>query len=161
MNFPLLRTVVFAEILKLEEAVVSMDAVHANQEKFRSGNPQFYAERVHAMSLALHLQGIYTGAERVLKTLIEQVDGWIPTNEEWQSDVLEIVASVKLGVRSALISRQTHEDLKKLLAFRCLFWTTLVQEVPSSRVFETVEVAHTGIAGLVDDVQALLGPVPR
>ena len=161
MNFTLLRTMVFAEIIKLQEAMVSMNEVNAGQKNLRDGHPQFYVERVHAMSLALHLQGIYAGAERILKAVIEQVDGRIPTNEEWSHDLLEITAADVIGVRGALISRQTHEDMKKLLAFRRLFWTTPVREVPSSLVFEMVEVAHTGIGGLVEDVRALLGPAPR
>ena len=69
-------------------------------------------------SVALNLHGFYSGLERIFERIAAVVDGSKPTGENWHQALLEHMTAEVFGVRPAVISDATREQLDAYRGFR-------------------------------------------
>ncbi len=69
-------------------------------------------------ALALLLQNYYTGAERIFQRIAANLGGSPPSGQRWHSELLNDMALELPKVRPAVIRRNTHEPLSRLLRLR-------------------------------------------
>ena len=76
------------------------------------------ADDYYLDSVALNLHGFYSGLERILERIAAVVDGSKPTGENWHQVLLEQMTAEVFGVRPAVISEATREQLDAYRGFR-------------------------------------------
>ncbi len=69
-------------------------------------------------SIALNLQGIYTGIERIFQVIAKEIDLRVPTGDKWHLDLLEQMTVDIPNVRNAVITEETRLILDELRRFR-------------------------------------------
>ena len=69
-------------------------------------------------SIALNLQGIYTGIERIFQVIAKEIDLRVPTGDKWHRDLLEQMTVDIPKVRNAVITEETRLILDELRRFR-------------------------------------------
>jgi hypothetical protein len=97
----------------------------------------------HMRAIAGCIHGIYTGMEKILKDLINQFDGVLPSGDDWHIQLLRRAKYPNEGVRAALISEETFISLETLRGFRHVFrgryHTNLIPELIIERANKTLE----------------------
>ena len=76
------------------------------------------ADDYYLDSVALNLHGFYSGLERIFERIATAVDGSKPTGENWHQALLEQMTTEVFGVRPAVISDVTYEQLDAYRGFR-------------------------------------------
>ena len=69
-------------------------------------------------SVALNLQGFYTGIERLFEIIARRIDQSLPTGETWHRDLLKQMEKDIPGVRPAVIDHESFLDLDDFRRFR-------------------------------------------
>ena len=77
-------------------------------------------EQAYVDSVALNLQGIYAGVERLFELVARHVDGDLPDGATWHRDLLHQMTHDVADVRPAVISSEAAEGLDELRRFRHL-----------------------------------------
>jgi hypothetical protein len=67
---------------------------------------------------AFTVQNVYSGIERILRTVVERVDGRAFSGSDWHASLLAEAASVKPEVRPAVLGAETLRLLDQLRRFR-------------------------------------------
>ena len=97
----------------------------------------------HIRAIAGCIHGIYSGMEKILKDLINHIDGVLPTGDDWHIQLLRRAKYPNEGVRSAVLSEDTFQSLDTLRGFRHVFrgryHTNLVPELIIERANETLK----------------------
>ena len=98
----------------------------------------------HIRAIAGCIHGVYSGMEKILKDLINHIDGVLPTGDDWHIQLLRRAKYANEGVRSAMISEDTFQSLDTLRGFRHVFrgryHTNLIPELIIERANETLKV---------------------
>src|SRR4051812_12581054 len=68
--------------------------------------------------LASGVEKVYSGIERLLKLIATEIDGAVPTGEDWHRRLLTRMAAPLPGARPAVLSDRTFAALNALRAFR-------------------------------------------
>ena len=68
-------------------------------------------------SLALDLHNFYTGCERIFQLIASELNGAVPTGQDWHRRLLSRMSTV-YKERPAVIAAETEKALKEYLAFR-------------------------------------------
>lgn len=94
----------------------------------------------HLRAIAGCIHGVYTGIEKILKTVIKYFDGELPTGEDWHIQLLLRARYPNEAVRPAVISEAAYRALDSLRGFRHIFrsayHTNLVPELTIARANE-------------------------
>ena len=97
----------------------------------------------HIRAIAGCIHGIYSGMEKILKDLINHIDGVLPTGDDWHIQLLRRAKYPNEGVRPAMISEATFQSLDTLRGFRHVFrgryHTNLIPELIIERANETLK----------------------
>lgn len=96
--------------LKLAEQVKEF-AGNLPANEVSSKNPNIYA-------VALSLQHFYTSLETAFKRVVKELDGGVPTGDDWHKQLLDQVILDIEDVRPALISAEIKDKLDRLRRFR-------------------------------------------
>ncbi len=70
-----------------------------------------------AALVALDLDRFYTSTESTLEAIARIMDGGVPAGDGWHRELLQAMAA-EGNARPAVLSRGTHDQLKRLLGFR-------------------------------------------
>lgn len=73
---------------------------------------------VRRTSLAAGIESVYSEIENVLKAIAVEIDGYMPTGEDWHAKLLEILALPIADIRPAVLSPATRDTLDQLRRFR-------------------------------------------
>jgi hypothetical protein len=107
----------------------------------------------HTRAIAGCTHGIYSGMERILKHLVNHIDGVLPTGDDWRIQLLRRAKYTNEGVWPAIISETTFQSLDTLRGFRHVFrgtyHTNLIPELIMERVNETLK----AYPGFIDDIK--------
>ena len=90
-----------------------MDDYTAFVKKY-SGNIDPYLLRVKASFMA----DFYMGVEKILKLIVEEMNGGVPRGEGWHKRLLHTMSLEIKGLRPPVISKELYADLLKFLGFR-------------------------------------------
>jgi hypothetical protein len=97
-----------AKLGEVGKAMAHMNEVHDHQVRLEKDHPAQYSRDVHVESLATNLQGIYTQSEAILKSLLQEIDAYVPTADSWHRDLL-LQASIATADLPAIISTKTPD----------------------------------------------------
>jgi len=104
-----------AERIRQELAEISRVVTRISEgwERARRSNDDFYLD-----SVALNLQGFYSGLERLFTQIVEVTEGNLPHGENWHQQLLRRVMMEVPRTRPAVISKETGAKLDDYLGFR-------------------------------------------
>ena len=71
-------------------------------------------------SVAFDCHSFYQGIERIFTMVARNIDGAVPSGQNWHKDLLDQMARELPGCRPAVISPGTHESLQAFRRFRHL-----------------------------------------
>ena len=113
-----LFALVSAKLAQLDAGHAARAAEVAEAEEAARGRTTPLAAAPAARLRAGAVAAFYTGVEDLLRTVLEEVDGSVPTGADWHRNLL-LQASVPLpGRRSALIDAALLHELDALWAMR-------------------------------------------
>jgi hypothetical protein len=98
---------------RIEGEVAELERAAARIGRAWSSHRASPAEDACVDSVALNLHGFYSGIERVLVLVQEQVDGGAPGGDDWHQRLLESAALDVTGQRPAIPSAQTVSQLSE------------------------------------------------
>lgn len=79
-----------------------------------SDHMDVYLSRVKASFMA----DFYMGVEKILKIIVEELNGGAPRGEGWHKRLLHTMTLEVKGIRPTVISNELYQDLLKFLGFR-------------------------------------------
>jgi len=98
---------------ELEEISQVIDRIKEGLQKLEQTDDPLYAD-----SIALNLHGFYNGLERVFEQIAKEIDGNLPRGEQWHHELLLQMGKEIQGIRPAILSEQTLNQLDEYRAFR-------------------------------------------
>jgi hypothetical protein len=104
-----------AERIRQELSEISRVVARISEgwERARRSNDDFYLD-----SVALNLQGFYSGFERLFTQITEVVEGDLPHGENWHQQLLRQMITEVPMIRPAVISKETGAKLNDYRGFR-------------------------------------------
>jgi len=75
--------VIRAKLAEIGKALKHLNEGHKQQVDLERDHPAHYSKDVHVESLATNLQGIYTQSEAILKSILQEIDAYVPTADSW------------------------------------------------------------------------------
>jgi hypothetical protein len=104
-----------AERIRQELSEISRVVARISEgwERARRSNDDFYLD-----SVALNLQGFYSGFERLFTQITEVVEGDLPHGENWHQQLLRQMITEVPVIRPAVISKETGAKLNDYRGFR-------------------------------------------
>lgn len=106
---------------RFRDELGDLDRVEHRIQRAWQGALRFSTESdIYLDSVALNLQGFYTGVERLLLLTARHVDLNVPEGEAWHRQLLAQAAREIPGVRPAIISPISLEALDEFRRFRHL-----------------------------------------
>jgi len=87
---------------------------------------------------ALDLHGFYTGIERLLELIADELDARRPAGSYWHRELLTQMSLAISGVRPVVIASATHVALMDYLEFRHVVRNVYTFNLRSGRVIELV-----------------------
>lgn len=105
--------------LLLDELVAVVRALERGERAFRPPAAfSTHARDMHLAGLAQSIAQAYTRVEGLLNFVARQVDADPVVGESWHRMLLIRVRQPRTGVRPAVISSESSEELRELLSFR-------------------------------------------
>ena len=105
-------------------------------------------------STAFGIEGVYTGIETILKTIAGEIDGYVPTGEDWHAKLLEAMALPIDGLRPPVLSATTHAMLNELRKFRHVARSNYGIDLTDSGVAENLDRMRTAVPAVERDLRA-------
>jgi hypothetical protein len=99
-----------AEMVELEQVS------HRIQEGWRRA--QTTADDYYMDGVALNLHGLYSGLERLFERIAATVDQHLPQGANWHQKLPEQMALEQPGIRPAVISANSYQQLDEYRGFR-------------------------------------------
>lgn len=98
---------------ELDDLAQVVERTEEGWRRARRSGDDFYLD-----SVALNLHGFYAGLERLFELIADAVDGTMPRGADWHQVLLYQMAREVAGVRPAVISEETRDDLEEYRGFR-------------------------------------------
>ena len=102
------------------------------------------------------LHDLYTGVERILIKIAEELGGGIPRSEQWHRDLLRSMAMELPDLRPAVFSRELHDLLVPYLRFRHFFRNVYGYVLDESRLDELDAGFDAALARFQDEMLVFL-----
>ncbi|MHB1631037.1 MAG: ribonuclease toxin HepT-like protein [Acidithiobacillus sp.] len=113
-------------------------------------------EVIILMGTASAIEKCYSGMERILKILAENMDDYVPKGDTWHKSLINQMAS-DIESRPAVISSGTAQGLHVLRAFRHRERNSYSLDLDKGRVIELGEEVFSVMAALKSDLTSRLG----
>ena len=98
---------------ELEEIAQVVQRVETGWQKVQQSNDDYYLDGV-----GLNLHGFFSGLERIFELIATRIDGAKPTGENWHQALLQQMTAEVPGIRPAVISQATYNQLDEYRGFR-------------------------------------------
>ncbi|MQA92443.1 MAG: hypothetical protein GEU90_19820 [Gemmatimonas sp.] len=69
-------------------------------------------------ALVLYLQNLYTAVEQLLTRVASEIDGKVPSGDNWHRELLDQLNMEISGIRPAVLDAELYADLDLLRRFR-------------------------------------------
>ncbi|MDI6735936.1 MAG: hypothetical protein QME42_07065 [bacterium] len=99
-----------------EEATDLEQVLHRIQEGWQRA--QIKADDYYLDGVALNLHGLYAGLERLFERIAAIVEQHLPQGANWHKKLLDQMASEQPGLRPAVISTISYQELDEYRGFR-------------------------------------------
>ncbi len=90
-------------------------------------------------SVALNLQGFYSGVERLLQLIATTIDGNLPQGAEWHKELLEQMSQEMPDIRPAILSENAKISLDSYRSVRHVVRFTYTFRLEPKRLEELTE----------------------
>ncbi len=108
--FDVLKSQVISELKELRRLLEEAALVEKKKQS-----------KINIRAGASILHDFYTGAERIFQMIASNIDERVPSGMSWHTELLNQKTLNILGLRSAIISRETAKMLYEYLRFKHLF----------------------------------------
>lgn len=88
------------------------------------------------MALTLCLENFYMGIERTFSFIAKEIDGVIPSSENWHIKLLRQMSIEIPAIRPAVISQETYDLLNNFRGFRHVARNLYVYDLDAKRIIE-------------------------
>ena len=105
--------------------------------------------------IALNLHSFYTGIERILEDIAREVDGSIPTGQNWHRDLLVQMSVAVPSTRPIVIQRNARNCLDEYRGLRHVIQNVYTFNLQPSRLRTLVEALPQCYDALVQDLGRL------
>lgn len=99
-----------SELTEIERV---LERIEEGWQRSKTSADDYYLDGV-----ALNLHGFYSGLERIFELIVTVIDGSKPTGENWHQLLLRQMTVELFGVRPAVISQSTYDQLDEYRGFR-------------------------------------------
>jgi hypothetical protein len=99
-------------------------------------------------SMALNVQGFYSGLERLFHLIASTIDGKVPRGEEWHKELLQQMRSQVSGLRPAVLSESTVKMLDEYRRIRHVVRVIYTHQLEHERLEEltnNLRPTHTAV----------------
>ncbi len=149
-SYLLLRQQIANEMANVERAI-------AHAERSMAGARRHPADQdVYVESVALNLQSIYTGIERIFRVVAERVERSVPAGERWHTDLLTQMSLELPDLRPAVIRTTTRDDLDDYRSFRHRIRHVYTYHVDPAKVAALVDRLPDVWAAVKQDIERFL-----
>jgi len=123
---------------RIRESLVELEyvvtrTVHLAEKALKTKDDDYWD------GVALNLHGFYTCAERIFEDIARTIDESLPTGSDWHRDLLLQISAEEIGVRPAVIARDTRKCLDEYRGFRHVVRSMYTFSLRPSRIKELVE----------------------
>jgi len=123
---------------RIRESTVELEhvvtrTIHLAEKALQSNDDDYWD------GVALNLHGFYTGVERIFEDIARTIDESLPTGSDWHRDLLLQISAEEIGVRPAVIARDTRKCLDEYRGFRHVVRSMYTFSLRPSRIKELVE----------------------
>ncbi len=118
-------------IAELKAELKNLEKVNAEKQAFEKKYEIVDSYLTRALSSLI--ADFYSGIERTLKIISEELDGGLPRSENWHKQLLAN-SRIRLGGRPPVISDATYEALLPFLGFRHVFRSAYGFELDRDRI---------------------------
>ena len=132
VRYRLLAERLRADLQTLEQVV------ERTESALRRATQQIQDQDYFLSAAALDLHGFYTGIERLLELIADEVDGRRPAGSYWRRELLTQMSLAVPGVRPVVISSAAHVALMEYLEFRHVVRNVYTFNLRSGRIIELV-----------------------
>lgn len=113
-------------------------------ERTRGSGP----DPVTVGAVALYLQNLYTSIEEILRRVADDLDGSVPSGDDWHRELLGQMALELPEVRPRLLSPPLRDDLDVLRRFRHLVRHAYAADFDWEEMQSAIEAADRAMAAL-------------
>ena len=107
-------------------------------------------------AIALNLHSFYTGAERIFEAIAKQIDGSVPTGQNWHRQLLEQMSVEIPELRPALISDDTRAIFDELRRFRHVVRSVYAYQLDGDRVLDIAQRGFDRFSIFTSEIQYFL-----
>jgi len=110
---------IFAEIFAtLERAVAEADRAKRAAARLGRSRADALGEWIHLTAIASGIEHAYSGIEQAFKIVAAEIDGAVPTGEDWHARLSALMFTPVPGRRPAVLPEALRSELDDLRAFR-------------------------------------------
>lgn len=113
-------------------------------------------KRIYEESLALKLHNFYTGCERILQKIADDINGGVPRSIDWHKRLLKSMSLEIEKIRPSVISKETAKALEEYLAFRHVVRNIYGFEIDSERLNRLIEKLYEAYERLRKEINIFL-----
>lgn len=114
-----------------------------------------HLDAIVLMGMSSAVEKCYSGMERIVKNLAENLDDYVPKGDSWHKSLIEQMAS-KVGDREPVLAENTARLLQALRAFRHRERNSYSFDLDKTRVMQLGEDVFLAMASLQKDLRTYL-----
>lgn len=144
------------------------DSVHGRLHVAVERAQASIADPVAVAAAALHLQNLYTALEALFQRVATELDGTVPSGDDWHRELLGQMTLDIADIRPRLIDSQLHADLDLLRRFRHVVRHAYAEEYDWDEMQHVLAAAErtmqslpASLAGLQETVKAAIQECER
>lgn len=157
-RYRLLQGRILAELDELDRTAAAV------QRHWQAGLRSTVDQDAYINSVALNLHSFYSGLERIFELIAVEIDGGKLTGGDWHAELLRQMTLDLPGMRSAVLSKQSIDQLDELRRFRHrvrnIYAANLVPQRMQT-VVETLPELWTDVRRQIEDFVAYLQVLSR
>ncbi len=110
---------IFAEVFAaLDKAAAEARLAQRAAQRLARARADALEQWIHVSAVASGIEHAYSGMEQAFKIIAAEVDGAVPTGEDWHARLCGLMFTPVAGRRPAALPRALRPDLDELRAFR-------------------------------------------
>jgi hypothetical protein len=137
----------FAEVdAALDKAAAEADRAAKAAVRLSRTRADALGHWIHLTAVASGIEHAYSGMEQAFKIIAAEVDGAVPTGEDWHARLCALMFTAVPGRRPAVLPGALRSDLDDLRAFRHRVRNLYGSELRAAVVLEKASRAPTVVA---------------
>lgn len=157
MSERVIAAIVKRSLRRLGAALMEMEEDHRALERTRAEAPAHYSERIHALTMAMHIQGLYSRTEELLDRVMEERALGLRRATDWRPLLLQSAVVDIPGGPAALLSEATFAGLESMRKMHQAILDTAASNLKPARILEFLPEAREAIERTIGDLSHAFG----